>query len=595
MELIYLSYNQSFTSKNEITFSTNLTFREELLTFVIEENKNIKFDSNFFGKEILSITAFIGKNGIGKTSNICKPIMASNWLFYNFLVFKKESELLVFKNPSKKSTSIDNKTKYKHKEITITDLGPNDILEDINSQTNEELKNFIRIYFSTAYSESPLTTKSIHDDISTSGLIAKELSLIKGEEKPYNKESKVQTKDSFTNFKFNELKNQISFLESKIGKEMTSELKMNTKIKVSHFPKNRQFNYNHFENLELFKEFEKISSKKIENGLIDITKSPPAPRIVIIVWSLVCNLGIQVQEEFINFLNRKKVSFYDNKIELDEDDVNLNVFIGSLIKLLNNTIDHVEEHYIIKMENYFVFSNTTFSIPFQIGNKFIEIFSKHLRDKITNYVFQWNISAGEYSFLSLFSRLYSSKYRAFENHYLLVLDEGDSNFHPEWSRKYMKLLIDWIPKILFRAKSIQLVLTTHSPYVLSDLPSQNVYTLKIENGNLKIEHPTNLTFGANIHDLLANEFFLEDGFMGEFAKGKIQTVIDLLNEKDTEIINSINQKELWDTINMIGEEFLKQKLKSMFLSKFENPEYLKQELSKARAEVLRLENLNRKG
>lgn len=34
------------------------------------------------------------------------------------------------------------------------------------------------------------------------------------------------------------------------------------------------------------------------------------------------------------------------------------------------------------------------------------------------------------------------------------------------------------------------------------------------------------TFGPNIYDLLRKEFALEDGFMGEFSRGKMNQVID---------------------------------------------------------------------
>jgi hypothetical protein len=67
------------------------------------------------------------------------------------------------------------------------------------------------------------------------------------------------------------------------------------------------------------------------------------------------------------------------------------------------------------------------------------------------------------------------------------------------------------------------------------------YLLRIPSANiLKLEtHPVTKkskpaahsaqTFGANIHDLLANDFFLENGFMGEFAKKKINEAIRFLN------------------------------------------------------------------
>jgi predicted ATP-binding protein involved in virulence len=594
MELIYLSYNQYFKPINEIVFSTNLSFREELFSFIIEENKSLVIDNNFFGDKISNITAFIGKNGTGKTSNICKPIMAINWLTFDFVVFKKEGELLVFKNPLKESVSIENKTKYLHKEITISDLGPNDQNVDIYAKTNNELKDYIRLYYSASFSETAFDTKSTFDNISTSGLISKELAIINGDEKYIKSDEKIETKDSFSNFKFNELKNQIDFLESTIGKELTSELNMNSKIEVSYFPRFAK-NYNFgLEEIELFSEiFKQIESLK-NNGLVDITNFPGAPRIVLIVWSFLHSMSsTEIQKEFVLFLQRKNINFYENKIDFDKGDINLKVHIGELVELLNSYIQHFDNHYILKQNSNLVITKNVFSIPVEISKNFIDIYYKAHKENITKFNFQWSISAGEYSFLSLFSRLYGSTYRAFKKHYLIIVDEGDSNFHPEWSRKYLKLLIEWIPKILSEAKSIQLVLTTHSPYVLSDLPASNVYILKKEKGKLKIENSKNSTFGANIHDLLANDFFLEEGFIGEFAKEKIQNVIDLLNTNDLDKRKKINQKEIWNTIEIIGEPFLKEKLKSMFLSKFKNPEFLKIELDRARAEVERLENLNK--
>ena len=45
------------------------------------------------------------------------------------------------------------------------------------------------------------------------------------------------------------------------------------------------------------------------------------------------------------------------------------------------------------------------------------------------------------------------------------------------------------------------------------------------------------TFGANIHTLLSHGFFMKDGLMGEFAKSKIDDVINYLNNKESEIKN----------------------------------------------------------
>jgi hypothetical protein len=63
---------------------------------------------------------------------------------------------------------------------------------------------------------------------------------------------------------------------------------------------------------------------------------------------------------------------------------------------------------------------------------------------------------------------------------------------------------------------------------------------------------------------------MEDGLMGEFAKGKINEIIDFhkLIEKNrhinclTKIYLHSKQKKFWQTQKIIGEEYLKQVIKN---------------------------------
>ena len=82
---------------------------------------------------------------------------------------------------------------------------------------------------------------------------------------------------------------------------------------------------------------------------------------------------------------------------------------------------------------------------------------------------------------------------------------------------------------MFPKKDIQILVTSHSPFIVSDLPNENVIFLtKEENkGNCVVKNSLNdmkKTFGANIHTLLSDSFFMES-LMGEFAKSKIDGVI----------------------------------------------------------------------
>ena len=67
-------------------------------------------------------------------------------------------------------------------------------------------------------------------------------------------------------------------------------------------------------------------------------------------------------------------------------------------------------------------------------------------------------------------------------------------------------------------KGIHVQIVTHSPYVLSDIPKTNVLALRKDDPKPE----ENLqTFGANIHDLLKNSFFLKDGSIGKFAQWEV--------------------------------------------------------------------------
>ncbi|MDM1501989.1 ATP-binding protein [Myroides marinus] len=132
----------------------------------------------------------------------------------------------------------------------------------------------------------------------------------------------------------------------------------------------------------------------------------------------------------------------------------------------------------------------------------------------------------------------------------LVCDEIELYFHPEYQRVFVKELI----RILsyFEEMKYNILLSTHSPFILSDIPSQNVLKLK-EGKPMRYEDNIKNSFGANIHDLLADEFFLKDGFMGEFAKEKISSVIKFLYlknsivELNSNISNSFFSKDMQDT------------------------------------------------
>lgn len=162
---------------------------------------------------------------------------------------------------------------------------------------------------------------------------------------------------------------------------------------------------------------------------------------------------------------------------------------------------------------------------------------------------------------SVFSRLANNEEKLKYKNVNIILDEVELYFHPEFQRKLVNQLINALFRMnLSEIKSFNILFSTHSPFILSDIPVSNILGLK--DGKPENYAENEKTFGANIHDLLHNEFFMENGFMGEFAKSKINEVIDYMKLQVTnnEIIklagNTILSKVIKDRNKLIQQEIL---------------------------------------
>jgi hypothetical protein len=188
------------------------------------------------------------------------------------------------------------------------------------------------------------------------------------------------------------------------------------------------------------------------------------------------------------------------------------------------------------------------------------------------------MSSGERSFYNLLSRLCGEIYKKegeinnaaenkieISNEYdnksiILFLDEAELSMHPEWQQKFINMLIDSFQK-LFPKIEFQIIIASHSPILISDIPKRNIIFMdKNKDGTCKICNALNRkeTFGANIHTLFNDSFFLNGLPIGDFAKYKIQKLFNRV------ILNHECTPSLLYEINLIGEPLLKNKLKELF-------------------------------
>ncbi len=299
----------------------------------------------------------------------------------------------------------------------------------------------------------------------------------------------------------------------------------------------------------------------------------------------------------------------DHRIEAGKTtNEQLNILYLAVKSLRQNCINYL--NFLIDKHNslfskFTKVNNNTFEISLDSVNEkestyqeLIEFVQKYRYTCEPTYTidFNWGLSSGEENLLRIFSNLYQifdrdyssgryGDYKIYNNEshayedskkdkcdtILLFMDEADLTLHPEWQRRLIAILTAFIPQIYPRSciKDIQLILTTHSPLLLGDIPNDNITYLYSKKSNaLSKDAPTSQTFGQNIHTILKDSFFLSKGTVGAFAAKKINNTAKRLKEIKTWADGKSNAKkphpgeleEIRKIINLVAPGVLQVKL-----------------------------------
>jgi hypothetical protein len=160
------------------------------------------------------------------------------------------------------------------------------------------------------------------------------------------------------------------------------------------------------------------------------------------------------------------------------------------------------------------------------------------------------------------------------NYVNILLDEVELYFHPDLQRRFVSLLVSSIEGLKLNwIFGVNITMVTHSPFVLSDIPSSNILYLS-RNDKQKL-HPK--TFAANIHDLFNDAFYLPDT-MGEIARSHVGEVVNYYHYTRTNRVRNkvwlpINDCPNWDinyvmdtvqyVADIVGDEYLHDELNDM--------------------------------
>ena len=490
-------------------------FKEQIFNFSDEYKVNFDFEANelkidknpdyienFYGKSIYNITPIVGINGSGKSTllELIKYVTqnSDSHLDNNNSYFK------VFKDNEKFKVKQYNMTVRENENFEIN--GDDGLPQEINVNT---VISYFNLHNQSFGGGSGLV------DNNTVGMEANWSPL----ENYYRVYSKFYSKEIFSDFKFKILLTKSSSYPESSTRELNNKKEFIKDVclrLISFFIEKRQ------DSLGDLKE-------KIDKALKDIAHFKYRNDDD-------CESDITFYLEKMRYLDNELASLM-NSLKVENQKVSFfEVFqkISDFLFLLNNYIMSIENEKIL----------IKFSRGLSQDQEFLDICKKF--DSLRSFLNQnsylgFNIlefdsfcmSAGEINFIRLFSNaLFSQQQFNDIKDYIFLIDEIEMGMHLEWSRKLINNFIEFLKRKGQREDvSLQLVFTTHSPYMLSDIKPGNVIMLEKnqETGYSEGKVLQN-TFAKNIQEIMKEN--LIDNIYGDFALAKINSMIDRLNEDE---------------------------------------------------------------
>lgn len=592
-------------SKQGFNLDSKYIFKFDGETLEFKENENYVEDFFSLNKnpisKISSITGLVGENGSGKSSLI------ESLMFFNFSNSSKD--IIVY------SKTIDEETKIFYSGCKVKTskkiiyIEPFDILPNTNIIYIDQLYKSIDESYNDRINQRNRITNHIKN-ISTNFFLENDW-------EKFRTNGKFGHISSYQNSNFiSEISRKINFIEgNKIYFENSFSIKAPSYLKIKNknyknqvpffikeFINNTQENRDYKDFIiEIYKNIYKRINNIIEsfnspiykfklNFLLsviskyildlefstnkDIYKKNLIDLLIFMDDSLIrssfINLDIDLEYIFKNFLLE---SFFYNKGEIEKDsDAKLLESIKKFFSLCEESKCLNENELCLKLDKALEFLELS-NLIFNRGGYFDFYFSTAEYSQKDSDIML--LSSGEENALSLFSRFYElfsikNKNKIDKDNVLVIIDECELTFHPEWQRKFIYNLINFIEHIP-KKHNFQIIITSHSPFIVSDLPHENIIIMKNNNENEikdKIKNMIkfdNKTFASDISKLFQNSFFL-DNTIGQFATEIIKNMIDKIQSK-----KKINKKEVEKfkkIINKIGEPFIRKKLLEILEKKY---------------------------
>lgn len=601
MELCYIwiyngfFYEQGFNFCKDFEFNIVNKNNTEYLLYM-KEKRHLPHD--FYGDVIQNITAIVGRNGSGKSSFIkffreCLgegPTVSNGTGYISVIKINNKFFISCNFDGYYKKLCYDNSFVEICKKYNLDYTGRENLPIRINEYAAEKFTNFI--FFSNTFD---FGVESIN------GSSDKMINLTMNDLVKNVSKNNKGNKDLLISIRENEFKESLEFLCDRdmviLLKEKVNDIPNVLRIKLIkdyHFGIEKAYKEEIDKILEMVKidniDDKKYSQNKFEEMLC---------KLLVYDICVVSSFDIKYVGDLSRFSNYIDViKFIIDEVQVQNYDayktilesyegltqkckfiaVGQNIFDNYYIEILVEEISELKDEIVKLHESIGIIASKNDFISLRWSEK------------------QGGISTGQYSKFRFYYNIYNYciKRRDINKNVILFLDEIETYMHPEWQRSCIKDIVEFINIIFNKEDTVQIILTTNGPFILSDIPVQNINFLENIKGHSEVNVGSNArfeeTFGQNIHTLLKKSFFMEEGTIGEFAKGKIQETMNLLNSANE---NEIIQKKdyILNLIETIGEPITRKILSRKFYSIIEKQ---LDEVKKIDDEIKKLEEKRKK-
>ncbi|WP_435625260.1 AAA family ATPase [Flagellimonas sp.] len=560
MKLSFLWVEKFRDFENQgFNFSSSVKFKYSFLDHFLYCQEERKLPENFFGKGVTGVTGVVGRNGSGKSNLlelICKSLKRGKSLVTNdfFLIFENNDEFHCyhsFKGSSPRFRLSGSKIKIKY------------------FKYQDQIKNLKVVFFSNVFDQRLATFDDSVVDISNN--------------KRYSKKS-LYRRNSPSDFS-----KQVDFIESKHFHDLNISkpraVRITSKVWSS--------GYNSITIRKLFgehvRQFNSFKSV-LRNRLRDTVPSKKFYNTLVFAIFLDTVRDFKGIDDSVFPFDDLLTTFLNNgglNYTLPTNQIIDNLL--NWLRLLYDYLPYKKENTLIQDEFDFYRQNINFlySLKYPISELDIKVSSEGIRNKQVEYFYfdyaplqnlserisenrsilqfsrainisnqleiDWlGISSGHKAYLNLFSLVYDALTWNNSNT-LICFDEADLYLHPSWQTEFFEKMISIIPRMY--SGQYQFIISSHSPFLISNLPRQCLLVLE-NSGGQKVIDGVDLfkeTFAGNLYSLFSEPLFLGEKRMSSFAE---KTIINI--EKAIE--NAKNEKQLEQiraSIELIGDEVIR--------------------------------------